>query len=229
MPLYEWHGPETDLVMACCVQHLVVESVEDLSEKEKFAKGAITAIDYIEGGIVFTDPWEAKGIKQNDGSYHWEVRRSKDDDTFWIDPETEEPLFTANNAINHAMKAFICGKMREFFVGTSTPAPEKYTGPQERYKGPCVCEDLRKSSKTDPFPWEALTKKQFPENCFACSCGTNWWRVNNEEELWIPVADEEAWKLFLEYGGVETKKLGVFEDKIFLLQTLRDMGYIPLG
>lgn len=229
MPLYEWHGPEEDLVMSCCAQNLIVESVEDSNEKEKFAKGTIRAIDYIEHGITFTEPWEAKGIKLDDDSYDWEVKRVKDDGVFWIDSKTKEPAFTANSAIDDAIKAFICGKMREFLAGTNTLAPKKYTGPQEKYTGPCVCKDLQKSSKKNPFPWETLTKKQFPENCFGCSCGANWWKDNKEEEVWIPVGDEETWNLLLEYNGVETKKLCLFENKIYLLQIIRDMGYISIG
>lgn len=228
MSLFNWNGPEEDLSCACCVQNLTVELLDD-KEGGKYAKGTITAIDYVEHGIIFTDPWEATGILFKDQTYHWNVKRLDDENVFWRYPETKEPAFTANEGINNGIKSFVCAKIGEFMAGATEQKISEYTGPKEKYNGPCVCNGLHLSSNTTLFLWKEKTNEKFPENCFECSCGKTWWHINPANNQWIEVIDDKAWDLLLKYNGVETKKLTIFKDQLYLLQTVRDMGYIPVG
>lgn len=240
MSIYIWEGPEEELALFCAATRFEIESItEDQLEKGlylKYARGSISGKDYMEGGIVFTDPWVAESVSQGDGISNWVVKRPKDDNAFWINRDTQEAEFTANSEVNRAMKEFIAQKINHFLeTGEAREGPEKYTGPKytgpiEKYSGPCVCQLLEASSPTDPFDWQTTTNGgHFPQNCFECSCGTRWWCDSPEEHSWVRVGDDAAWKMFLEYNGVAVQFIGVIEEKAYLMQTLRNQGLIPIG
>jgi len=228
-PLFVWKGPETDIVNCCCVAvALEIECIENGKDGTKAAKGMVTVKDYVEGGTVFSDPWEAVGMPQPDGAFLWQVKRARDESTFFVD-EAGEALFTVNSTINNGLKRFIGGKLNEYLTHGRCPGNvEEYTGPRDKYEGRCVCATLEDSNPLSPFDWEETTGGRFPQHCFACSCGTNWWCISPEESAWVPVPDDAAWEMLLSFNGVEVRKLALFEDGLYLLQTIRDRGFIPI-
>lgn len=230
MLIYNWEGPEEGLSCACVAVSFRITKMEG-GDRIKRAEGEITAKDYIEHGIVFTDPWEATGFCEEGEKFQWAVKKMEDSDVFWKDPETEEPLFTCNDSVNDAIKLFVARKINEFLsIGEAEVKPKKYDGPKEDYKGPCVCDQLTCSNPENPFPWKEKTNGgKFPERCFACSCGKKWWCYHPEKRLWGPIKDEKAWEMLLAYNGVDVQTIAGLKDGLYLLQTIRDMGYIPIG
>ncbi len=230
MCIIKWNGPEEDIGCCCVAISFAVESIEESADGKKISKGAITGKDYIEGGITFSDPWEAIGEKQANGSLIWQVKRPNDSTAFWINRETGEAYFTANSDVNEGMKRFIANKLNEFLAnGRFITSVEKYTGPKDEYKGQCVCHRLKASNPQNSFPWEEMTNGgRFPKCCFLCSCGKKWWCYNSAKNLWAPVLDSAAWEMLTTHNGMEIQKLGYLEKGFHLLQTLRDRGFIPL-
>ncbi len=231
-PIFVWRGPEEDLAYACVATEFVIEVLEDRGDK-KFAAGTISAKDYVEHGIRFSDPWEAFAIPQDDGPLQWNVKREQTEGKgcFFKDPTTKEILFTGNSEINKAMKRFIAQKINlHLTTGETLIEPEKYTGPREAYEGPCVCDQLINSNSQTPFPWDKMTNEgKFPQRCFACSCGKNWWRYNPEAHLWEEVGDPNAWEMLLDNNGIPVQAMCSLEGKLLLLQTFSDEGYVPIG
>lgn len=233
--LYHWGNQETPLAICCMAIDFAITRFEEVTVKghrQFVAMGTITGKDYIEGGIEFTNPWEAVSTPGKP----WEINRPKDGTEFWIIETTGEIIFTANSEVNNAMKKFIAGKLNEYVetravIGNEplTVEPEIYQGPRLAYNGPCVCGLLAVSTIATPFPWEKLTGGQFPNHCFACSCGTRWWRYNQENQVWVKVVDPAAWGLLLKHNGEATRSMGFLKEGLYLTQTIRDHGLIPIG
>jgi len=228
MAIADWKGPETDIGCFCVAIAFTIESIEGAKDGQRQAKGLFTGKDYIEGGIVFSDPWEATGIAQAGGGFLWQVQRTNDGSAFWVEKDKGEAHFTLNTDVNTGIKGFIAGKLNEFLTeGRIIANVVKYEGPRDEYKDECVCERLHASNPQSEFPWEEMTNGgRFPQYCFACSCGTKWW--NPEYALWLPVADDAAWQMLIEHNGIPIQLIGIMDNKIHLLQTLRDKGLIPL-
>lgn len=225
--LLVWEGPETDVNSCCVATKFTIAQIDDGENNTKTAKGTITVKDYVEHGIVFTDPWEAVGTPQEDDSFFWEVVRPNDESAFWVNPDTQEAEFTLNSSVNAGMKRFVGAKLNEHLTeGRFIDNVEKYGGPRDKYEGPCVCEELEASNPQSEFDWEERTKKRFPQNCFGCSCGTNWWRCGDR---WFRVADDAAWAMLLDHNGVEFQRIDIFKDGVYLLQTIRDKGFVPIS
>ncbi len=244
---YIWDGPEEPLWRAGGVVATGLKIISFTSSDDGFrAEGTIDGKDYIEGGISFTDPWEAHRPPLATAIAHmrstdWIVRR-KQDDSFFADSKTGEMLFTCNGEINRAIKTLIAWHIVEYFklagntVGTNTLKeirikPEEYKGRCRQHSGDCVCVLLQASNQKEAFDCEGLTGEDFPRNCFHCSCGRRWWCYEPAQHLWAPVSDDAAWNMFMRYNGVEKKKVGFHPDGngFYLLQTLRDQGLIPIG
>ncbi len=228
MLLFEWKGPEYELVPGCHCIHFTIESI-DGAEGERVARGRITGKDYIEHGIEFNDPWVAEELVLNETS-QWVVSRPKEGDKFcWVGADGAA-LFTANTAVNEAMEAFVATQI-EFFLRTGQALVEaqRYTGPRKLYAGHCLCIQLMATQEGQVFDWQEATGGKFPKRCFACSCGRKWWCANTGTGLWLPVADPLAWEVLLDYDGEPTAALGEVDGNIELLQTLRERGFIPIG
>ncbi len=236
MTLYKWHGPEQELAHACVACDLTIESVKEEDGILK-AKGEFTGKDYVEHGIVFTDPWEGTAhspLQHVEGE--WTVRRTDDEEAFWRDNQTGEVHFTANMAINRAIKQFIAKKLlfvmkKGGSVEEETIAP--YAGEMKTYNGECVCYILLQRNQhskvsSSRFPWKELTEGKFPQHCFQCSCGKKWWCYDAENDFWAPVLDRAAWEMLLAHNGVEAQRMAESEGGFHLLQTLRNNGFVPL-
>ncbi len=230
--LYLWRGPEEGLASGCCATELSIEEFQSsTSEKSFTAKGKIKKKDYEEAGIEFEDPWQAVGKPSNSGITLWGVSRPKDDGIFFVNTKTGEPEFTAASDINEAIKKFIAKHLTEYEGKRGREPivikPKKYSGALHRYEGACLCHQLINLGGIT-FNWGEHTKGEFPYNCFECSCGEKWYRISPKYKRWIRVADENAWKMLLEYDGIAIQPLGIYEGKAYLVQTLRDQGLIPL-
>ena len=237
MALFTWRGWEEplDSVRAVATE-LVVNSVVDHGVS-RYAEGTMKGRDYVERGIEFSNPWEAFGTLKGN-HWLWLPRRVEDKTVFWRDPESKKACFTMSDQINGGIGAFISVKLAMCSWGIWTDLqvddvvmePMEYAGGQRRYNGNCVCESLSTCSVSNPFPWQELTGGEFPERCFACSCGRWWWRPAQEKHLWYMVTDPEAWTLLLKYDGVPTRMMSSIdgEEGLFLVQTLCNTGLIPL-
>ena len=230
MFIFEWRGPETNLGQNSAVAtEFIIGKVKDLTRMRKYAEGTIMVKDYIEHGIEFSDRWEANGVSDEKGHFCWLVSRIEDKNSCFFDKSTGETHFTLSPSINRAIKKFIAEMLNRYLDGKIEPEPQKYTGQKEMYKGPCVCKELAASNKEVPFLWEKMTNGgKFPEHCFACSCSENWWCYNPEKSLWARIKDKRAWEMLTLYNGVAVRKLGVLRGAFYLLQTLRDEGFIPI-
>ena len=225
-PVHIWKGVESELAYSCHAIKLIIKELT-----EKYAEGKITVKDYIEHGIIFTEPWEAKLNEESS----WVVTRKKDEKIFWLDKETGEAFFTSNDAVNNAMKNFIAERINEFITtGTKIIQLAKFKGVINKYTGPCVCHELKESSRRIPFNWKKYTKGKFPELCFECSCGLKWWCFHPPGNQWEIVMDEKAWKMLMIYNGVAVHPVVLMEGAeikgIQLLHTIIvDKGLIPIG
>lgn len=221
MFLYAWNGPEEDIGCYCVATEFTIDLVENSGDR-KIAKGTFTGKDYVEHGITFKNNWEAAGV-----FFSWQVRCS-DDPRVSFNRNTGETFFTFNNEVNEGIKRFIGRRLNDFLAGRIAVV-EKYAGPRDEYEGPCVCEKLLDSSARCPFPWQETTNGgRFPRHCFACSCGNKWWCHDPKNYGWVLVLDDAAWEMLTDYNGVEFQRLGCLEDGVYLFQTIRDKGYIPI-
>ena len=230
MPLFTWRGYEEPLGSVCAV---AIELVIDAFVKEGISmhvKGTVKIKDYVERGIELSSPWEAFGDSQ------WIVRRFEDETVFCRGPGSEEAWFTMSGQLNGEIKFFIARMLNTWLQMTGEPRtdhivmePAEHEGPREKYTGDCVCEALENSSTSEPFPWRILTGGQFPERCFACSCGERWWCLDPKDHTWLVVTDPDAWEILLKYNGVRTRAMSLIESErgIILVRTLCDSGCVP--
>lgn len=222
MNMHVWGGQQEAIAHGCFVLNFTITEMEG-----GIAKGSITAIDYAEGGISFTESWEAHHDK---GVDKWVAKRQDDDEAIWKD-DKGEAHFTLNNAVNLSMKNFIDKHIKLFFKSEyKVITPYKYGGEIKEYVGTCVCEKLQISNRNQPFPWHDLTGEKFPYRCFACSCGKRWWEYDQINHSWARVGDDRAWLLLMEHDGEDVEPIACLDTtKGFEhLQTIRDRGIIPL-
>jgi len=228
MFLFERSGIEDDLACSCVALRLTIETIED-REDSKHATGSITMKDYVEHGITFADRWLAT---QTSDSVEWTVTKDPSDDPFWSDSQTGEVHFTANSAINVAVKQYINHWLNQFTAGTQPPSgPAEFSGEMHTYEGECVCVGLMLSTPHRPFPWEETTSGgKFPHGCFRCSCGTRWYCVSPSEDMWAVVTDPQAWELLLKFDGTPAQKIAYGAGGyVFLQQTMVDNGFVPVA
>ena len=227
MNIYEWRMPEQELADYCTVTALVVETLRSI-QHGKEATGVISMCDHIEG-CPFDNRWQATILgPEKECSYHIEVKPVRS----WAGDG-----FTCNSNINQAANKFIADKLVGLISRLADKEPaativeqaDVFKGELEAYTGPCVCKKLQSASKQTPFPWRELTHERFPEHCFGCSCGENWWNYNFNEGLWAPVGDRHAWDELMHHNGIPLKPIAKHPQKhtLFLLETVRSEGFIP--
>jgi len=226
--LFERTGFEEDLYGGCV--SAIGFSVETLEEKPDglHARGFITGKDYVEHGIEFTDRWLAS---RPASTGEWSVCADPEYDAFFRDPDTDEVLFTANGAVNRAMKCKIVQWLDEYISGAqSSTGPAEYVGEMYAYTGECVCVQLMLSADHRPFPWSELTNGgQFPKRCFKCSCGNRWHCIEPDSRVWAIVPDPRAWEHLVKYNGEAAVKVTCASGAYVVLeQTMVDNGFVPL-
>lgn len=256
MAIYLWSGKEFALGLPIVTtRHMTVgELVADGNTIR--ARGTIDIRDHVEG-IESEDEWVATGTLEevpaslqedpyrlpgpSTPTYVWDVQPAPT--RFHFKTEKGEQLFTLLEEVNVAIRMFIGGKLRAL-VKYRDQNPGKplelveeiaqYTGPMYQYRGPCLCDIIRKSDAQRPFKWLLHTKGgQFPHDCFQCSCGACWYRgASREKGTWIPVTDSEAWSMLLAYNGVAVEHI-VLDPRqetpqIVFLRTLRAAGLMPI-
>ncbi len=229
MSLYSWSGPEEILSGPCTVNLLTIETLTgvDRSDGKKFARGTIGIVDYIEGSSQ-SDPWDAIGIPNNDDSFDWVVKRSSpENDEFVWQGENGEYHFTLDTGINAAMSKYIA-KVLNLYLGGNPPSTKipRYEGRIVLYEGPCCCSLFEKPGD---FNWEAKTNGEYPKLCFQCSCGEKWWCYDEEKNAWGPVKDPKAWEMLLKYNGIAVKLIEPFRDGFYLMSSIRNSGFVPIG
>jgi len=224
MCIFKWIGPEFGLRSnVFVVTEFTIEKESADNKKGKFLEGTIVTKDYIEHGFETSDKWYAVGVIDK-----WDIKMVPGKDNIYN--EEHKAVFTSDPSLDFAIRKFIFIMLNGYLSRTIKPEPQKYIGEKEEYKGSCVCKKLANSSKKNPFPWKTITNRgNFPENCFTCSCGKNWFCINCNENIWVEVKDEKAWKMLILYNGVVIKKIGIYEGGIYLLQSLCDQGLIPLN
>jgi len=104
MDIHIWEGPEAPLACCCGVKKFTILKMAD-----SYAEGTITAVDHIEHGIVFTEPWEATADEGN----RWKARRKNDETAFFRD-EDGRVYFTANSEVDASMEAFIAERIKVY-------------------------------------------------------------------------------------------------------------------
>jgi len=231
MSIFKWKGPETSLSRNSIVATgFTIEKIKDFGKEMKYAEGTIIIKDYIEHGIQSINKWEAKGLRDEKGHLCWIVDRKEEKNSIFFDEITGKTLFTLILYVNYTIKKFIAEMLNKYLDGKVEPELQKYIGEKEKYKGPCICRKISSSNEKNPFPWREITQGgKFPEHCFTCSCGRNWFCWYPKENLWAEVKDKKAWEMLTLYNGVVAQKLGILEGAFYLLQTLRDAGYISLS
>ena len=226
MNMYVWLGPEEELVFCCTAAELTIEKFETVGGVAR-AEGTITAIDYLRHSRKITESWEAEKRGER-----WVSRKKQDPEGKWSfkDLKAGEQVFTVSRELNVAMAEFIARKIEEHLAsGSNYDGPKRYAGPWTGYTGPCRCSELRSSGVTGPpLTWSALTGGNYPGRCFTCSCGTMWYCMDEATSRWLPVSDEKARDMLLEYDGVPVRPLAYLGDSVYLLQTAREMGYMPV-
>ena len=232
--LYYWHGKERSLGTPTLVaQSLSVETFDKVKDAIN-ATGDILMMDYVEN-VDMRCKWEAEGQHNLGEPVNWSVQYNPEGKFSWQD-NRGQPVFTISKTLNNAIETFVKAKLDLYLYSpkdkdgrVADDIPQFYKGPRVVYTGPCTCEQLLNANITTPFPWEAMTKGgQFPQRCFTCSCGRNWWLSNPEKKRWVPIPDTQLWIMLIFYNGEPQKQLGALEDGFYLLQTLRQRGYIPL-
>lgn len=232
MALLHYVGPERKLMdPPLAAAELQVEQY-DVNGDSIAARGTITCIDYVEGAIRFTDPWEAVGTG-SPGARTWAVRRTDDGSPTWRHRETNEPELTLSEAANKAIKAFIAellGFYEPFAPGPLVMGLHEFVGQRDEYDGPCVCEHFRGADGVGRTELnEFMQGRSYPHQCFRCSCGTRWWQPDPDQRGWLVVADDQAWEGLIRHNGEPDRLIGVFEGQVYNLQTLRDQGFIPIS
>lgn len=238
--VYEYKGPEqplgTPLVTIRCMQ--VDTFTDDGTTLE--AHGTFSFRDRVEGGD-FTEPWTASGTFMST-SFKWEVRRKEPGPGDYPQKSASgEPIFTGIPTVNTAISRFIAEALTNIALWTRSNrgkpikivhAPREYIGMRHQYTGACVCDALKKSCENSPFDWMAHTDGgKFPNGCFECSCGKQWYR--GMKEMWAKVTDPAAWEMLTKHDGQVTETLALDprakDPEIVLERTIRSLGYIPLG
>ncbi|MDO8582407.1 MAG: hypothetical protein Q7R63_00205 [bacterium] len=214
--LYAWKNFEFPILQGFAVTGCLIESYSDGSVTSPFARGTITFIDYVEHAIIGTDAWTARRITATE----WCVE-SAERNLWGADPDGRL-RFTASERIDSAMQAFISEsiveyeKLRAKEMNPETTCfliqPEEYKGTTLPYTGACVCSQLNDSPTEEAFPWHALTGGgQYPNRCFACSCGQCWWLPDKMPEgkpsTWMHVSDPLLFKRLLWHNGVRTAEM----------------------
>lgn len=233
--LYQWCGKEEALGSSVYVaQSLYITTFEEADGVIK-ATGRICTMDYVEN-CDSSHAWKAEGARHQTDEVRWKVQRDPQGRFSWQD-KSGRPMFTLSKVFDDAIETFIkaqlgvyMSSLKDEHGAVKTEAVKTYDGPRVKYNGSCVCQQLLRANKTTPFPWETVTEGgQFPQKCFTCSCGRNWWNYNPEEGRWGPVPDSEAYFLLMEYNGEPQKPLGFLKDGFYLIQTLRNQGLVPIG
>ncbi len=228
--LYDWQDVEHPLATpVVTARRLTIDTFTSGDGGVRFtATGFLWATDYAEG-CKFGDPWDAQGAPAESDTYAWTIgkRPTSHDPTDW---------FTGNRQINNAIEHFIAHHLEDYRKFPACVAGKKvtvglrrYEGPHVEYDGPCICHELVASGHNVPFVYERYTKGKFPAYCFRCSCGTAWWCGNPKEHLWVRVPDAEAFAMLLKYNGVPIRPISVIDEGLFLVETLRHQGLIPIG
>jgi hypothetical protein len=112
--------------------------------------------------------------------------------------------------------------------------PMRYVGPISKYRGACICHEIALSNNVQPFDWETLTDGgKYPSNCFECSCGTGWFRINPSNQWWVQVVDQNAWRMLTMFNGTAVEPID-FDPRsqtslVMLVRTIRAFGLIPIG
>ena len=219
--LYHWQGPERFICSGCTACDLTIESFS--GECPPFsAAGTVRGRDFIECVALYGGPWEARFEQTTD----WSVWRKESKD-----PYTPKigglPSFTSNAQIDDALLAFITEQLELFQDGHDPTLPE-FSGPRHEYDGNCICST---ANDTLQQQWKKLTNGgQFPERCFACSCGTKWYSYAGDER-WFVVQDEKAWEMLLKHNGqareaiVFSEQRSGLADGIHLAETAREHGH----
>ena len=233
--LYVWSGKEEPLgAIFFTATSLRIYTLEEVDGVLK-ASGQIETMDYAEGhsgGYM----WVAEAPTNVEGQRVWSVQRDPDRYFSWTD-QSGRPMFTLSRIFDDAIEAFV-KKHLEAYMAVDTQTREiviaesatTYSGEIVQYTGSCVCDQLFDATLESPFPWEELTEGgKYPRGCFACSCERNWWNYNPERGLWAPVLDPALFSMLKMYNGDPQQPVGSLGDGFYLVQTLRNRGYIPIG
>ncbi|MEA2715328.1 MAG: hypothetical protein QOG91_356 [Candidatus Parcubacteria bacterium] len=233
--LYRWDGPEEQLGAGFTAVSFEIQTLKDEPSKSKKATGTLLICDYSLGGALGDQTWEAFGT-ESPLVWAWLV---KPVGLVWHVEGTGGHSCILSERVSTAIDSFIAPKLC-LYMGlrqsgkaddTVIDAPPEYRGPFDEYAGPCVCGDLRASNFRKAFPWQKLTNNsRFPEHCFKCSCGRLWWCHDPPHNRWTPVGDPLAWAMLLKYNGVAVRVIVGHPEKpeLYLLQTIRNLGLIPI-
>jgi hypothetical protein len=205
------------------------------------AEGTFSIMDHFEG-CPANDPWMANGTLEGQ-KFSWIVRRKvPGPGDFCFESKEGEPLFTLSGSVNDAIKVSITKKLdyviaeleKDPSITKIEDKPKIFKGQRYKYTGLCVCINLRISNLQRPFDWNAHTNNcQFPQKCFECSCGQQWFRA--DDERWVHVGDEATWQMLIVHDGEIVQPVGLDPESkgdvpmITLLENIRRRGFIPMS
>ncbi|MFA6963259.1 MAG: hypothetical protein WC227_00890 [Patescibacteria group bacterium] len=219
IPVYRWELTEEELGIRVTVRRLLIYDISTTR-----AEGTILCRDNIEGRN-FEDHWAADS---RDGQWVVKCVRDKSGP---FDEKLGEPLFTGAININGWIKVFIAKRIvHHLQTGETQNVIPLYTGKVGVCPGDCQCREVGAFGSTSPPRlWRDLMDGyEHPANCFSCSCGRHWF-FSAEDERFYFVADDEAWEELTTHDGQSRYWLGFQYDALYLSQTLRKRGLIPLG
>ena len=229
-PVYIWKDFEFPITPGFAVTDCVIVIYNE-DESPSTARGTVSSIDYCEHAFAGTDEWQAKRITATE----WRVE-SAEENCWGKDPDGRL-RFTASERIDSALQAFVNEMILEYEKHRKPDmqiviSPPSYKGKIVPYVGPCVCGSL---NNEDTFPWEIdFIHRQFPANCFDCSCGKCFWlpdkMPNGVPPLWMCVSDPLLWERLLRHDGTRNSELCLRPDGTLELLTtfLKRTGVIPL-
>lgn len=223
MALHYWNGPQQQIGQA----GVVADAMTVTSFSDTRAEGTFAFVDYVEHGIRGEETWEAERRFDEEGST-WVVKCTSD--TPW--QKDGEKFFTISISIDRAICEFISEKLEIIRNGGTLSQPiSPRVGKIDPYKGPCVCEKLEMQNRGGEISWMTLTEgRSCPDRVHRCHCGRMWWNYDEEgNNSWAEIAEEALWENIIANNGKPSLYYGVLGKKLYLVQTLRDQGFIPIG
>lgn len=224
MPALNWVGPEVIIGAAHSMAGFIVEELSEREGRENDieACGIITTVDYGEHAWPFDYEWSVISEERRTG---WKIKYDKEEIFLnatdckkvkrWLWEGCPFGYKIPEEKLIVVMLEELLARGRE-----ALEVPEYSKSLMAFYNEACVC---RKFSETgDKKFWQKLTKGNFPNNCFMCSCGQGW-HYDEKKECWIR-ASKKAFQLLARYDGIITRFMSLNEEGIKRMCLTEEMG-----